>query len=237
MVARDPIADLHRRLGRGTRPKAKLRAIVRAWWSDHGFADHPASVGKRIALALLERKAIEDKVAAIIVLGELLGDQLRTADLTTFARAFARRHLEDEVVVDAFATTVLGALVEREPGRADAIRSLTQWRTAETVWQRRAVCIALARLAPQGDGIPGITDAILLVCSTVVWSHQPLDQSAVGSVLRELARAEPVCVEAFFRRYARLMSKPCARQVVAGLALTMRTELMAHHRRVTTIRR
>ncbi len=237
MVARDPIADLHRRLGRGARPKAKVRAIVLAWWSDHGFADHPATVGKRIALALLERKAIEDKVAAIIVLGELLGDQLRTADLTSFARLFARRHLEDEVVVDAFATTVLGALVEREPGRADAIRTLTQWRTADTVWQRRAMCIAFAKLAPHGDEIAGITDAILLVCSTVVWSHEPLDQSAVGRVLRELARAEPVCVEAFFRRYARLMSKPCARLVAAAFPLTMRAELMTHHHRATTIGR
>ncbi|CAN5916364.1 hypothetical protein BH11MYX3_BH11MYX3_16310 [soil metagenome] len=214
-----------------------MRSIVRGWWSDHGLADHPATVGKRIALALLERKTIEDKLAAIIVLGELLGEQLRASDLPGFARLFVRRHLEDDVIVDAFSTRVLGTLLEREAGRDEVIRSLAQWRTAETIWQRRAACVAFARLAPLGDAVPTLTDAILVLCASVVWSHEPFDQSGVALVLRELSRAEPVCVEAFIRRYARLMSKACARQAVSKLPAALRAELMADHRRATTIRR
>ena len=237
MVARDPIVDLRRRLGREPRTQAKVRSIVRAWWSDHGFAEHPASVGKRVALALLECRALEDKLAAIIVLTELLGDQLRTSDLPGFARLFAAGHLEDPVVIDLFAVKVLGTLLDREAGRAEAIRALTAWRTAETCGQRRAACVAFTRLAPRGDQVPGLTEAILVVCATVVWSHERLDQTAVGWVLRELSRAQRVSVEAFVRRYARLMSKECARQAVGTLPAASRTELMIHHRRATTIRR
>ncbi len=237
MVSRDPVADLRRRLGTAFRSPATMRSVVRAWWSEHGFADHPASVGKRVAHALLERRTIEDKLAAIIVLGELLVDQLRASDLPGFARLFARRHLEDDVIVDAFAARVLGSLLEREAGRGEVIRGLAQWRTARTIWQRRAACVAFARLAPLGDAVPTLTGAILVVCASVVWSHEAFDQSAVAVVLRELSRAEPVCVEAFIRRYARLMSKACARQAVSKLPAARRAELIAHHRRATTIRR
>jgi hypothetical protein len=237
VVAKDPIADLRRRLGRQSKSHAKVRAIVRAWWNDHGFADHPAAVGKRVAFALLERRTLEDKLAGIIVLHELIGDQLQASDLASFGRVFGARHLEDPVVVDVFGHRVLGGLLEREAGRDRVIAGLAQWRVAETCWQRRAACVALATLAPHGDTIPGLTDAILLVCATVVWSHEAADQSAVGLVLRELSRAEPVCVEAFVRRYARFMSRPCARQAVTKLSPPLRAELLAHHRRATTINR
>ena len=235
VAIRDPIADVRRRLGRAPRPAAKLRSIIRAWWSDHGFADLPASVGKRVAFALLERRGACDQLTGIIVLQQPLGEQLRASDLPGFARLFAKPHLDDAMVVDMFATNVLGTLLARETGRGDVIRGLAQWRNASTRWQRRAACLALATLAPRGDAVDGLTDAILLVCATVVWSPEAEDQSAVGMLLRELSRAEPVCTVAFFRRYARLMSRSCARTVVTKLPAPLRSELLAHHRRATTI--
>lgn len=236
MVSRDPIADVRRRLGRGPRPPAKLRAIIRAWWSEHGFAELPASVGKRVALALLERRAVEDQLTGIIVLQLPLGEQLRASDLPSFARLFAKPHLDDVMVVDQFAICVLGTLLARETGRRDVIRGLAEWRDARSKWQRRAACLALSTIAARGDAIEGLTGAILLSCATVVWSLEPEDQSAVGLVIRELSRAEPVCVEAFVRRYARLMSRACARTAVSKLAPARRAELLAHHKRATTLR-
>lgn len=237
VVLRDPIADLRRRLGRQSKPQAKVRAIIRAWWADHGFDEHPAAVGKRIALALLERRTHEDKLAGILVLHELLGDQLRVADLSSFARLFAANHIADAAVADAFGRRVLGALLARDAGRTETLRALAGWRAAETVWQRRAACLALATVAPHGDQIPNLTETILVLCAAFVWSADPADQAAVGVVLRELARGEPICVEAFIRRYARFMSKACARQAIAKLPASSRAELLAHHRRATTIRR
>jgi 3-methyladenine DNA glycosylase AlkD len=256
--ARDPVADLQRRLARaatdrarafwarylrGTAkfrgvPMAKVRELVHRWWSEHGLGDHPAAVGKRIALALIEQPMTEDKLAGILILQELLGDQLRAGDLRPFARLFHAGHLADWNVVDWFCMKVLVTLVDRVPGRADTVRAIARWCTADTTWQRRAACLAFTRLAPHGDRAhPGLTELVLRVCATVVWSSERVDQTAVGWVLRELSRGAPARVEAFYLRHARLMSKECARYAVAKLPPGRRAALLAHHRRATTLPR
>jgi 3-methyladenine DNA glycosylase AlkD len=258
VVARDPVADLKRRLARASTDRARVfwtrylrgtakfrgvpmpgvRTCVHTWWRDHGLDQHPATVGKRIAMVLIAQPMTEDKLAGILVLQELLGDQLRATDLPAFAELFASGQLADWNVVDWFCVKVLGRLLEREPGRPEVIRQLVLWRHAETIWQRRAACVAFTGLAARGDdACDGLTTAILTVCATVVWSLERFDQTAVGWVLRELARAEPARVEVFFRKFARLMSKECARHAVAKLPVARRTELLAHHKRATTIRR
>ena len=254
----DPVADLKRRLARSatdqarsfwTRylrgaarfrgvPMAKVRSTVHTWWRDHGFPDHPAAVGKRIALALIAQRMTEDKLAGILVLDEILGDQLRATDLDDFAQLFADGHLADWNVTDWFAIKVLATLLARDAGRADVARALARWRDADTTWQRRAGCVAFVKLAPAGDrALPGLVDLVLTTCATVVWSHERFDQTAVGWVLRELSLGAPDRVASFFRKHAQLMSKECARYAVAKLPPPQRAALLAHHKRATTLRR
>jgi 3-methyladenine DNA glycosylase AlkD len=235
----DPVADLKRRLARFRgAPIPKVRTCMRAWWADHGFADHPATVGKRIAIALIEQRMVEEKIAGILILHDMLGDQLRATDLPSFARLFEYDHLADAVVVDWFCAKVLVTLVDRAPNRIDVARALAGWRDSETMWQRRAACLAFLKLAPDGDeAMPGLVGIILTICATVVWSHERFDQTAVGVVLRELTRSDPERVELFFRRYALLMSKECARLVVSKFPLAVRAILLAHHKRAISIHR
>lgn len=234
--ALDPVADLRRRLAH--RRRRSLRTIVVPWWSEHGLGDHPAAVGKRIALALLEQKQREHKLAGILVLEELLADHLRASDLPAFSRLFEKRRLADGDVVDCFAIKVLGTLLRRVRGRDEAARALAQWRTAETAWQRRAACLAFTALAPQGESaLPGFTQLVFTVCSTVVWSTERVDQTAVGWLLRELARAEPTRVEAFVRRHARFMSRECVRLSIEKLPTARQADVLAHWKRATTLRR
>lgn len=236
----DPVADLRRRLARAggdALPVGKIRSCVRRWWSDHGLDAHPATVGKRIAVVLIEQRSSAHKLAGTLVL-EHIGDQLRATDVPVFGRLFGGGHLAAFDVVDRFALDVLGALLDREAGQADAARAIAAWRSAETAWQRRAACVAFTRVAANGDtAVPGLTSMILGVCATVVWSPMRCDQTAVGWVLRELARAEPDRVEAFFLRHARFMSRACAKLAVAKLPPESRTELLARHTRATTLRR
>src|SRR5687768_16086640 len=96
----DPVADLQSRLAR--MPLQKLRGCVRSWWSEHGFGEHPAAVGKRVALALIEQPREPTKLAGIFVLHEQLATQLRASDLAAFAQLFAKGHLADWTVVDSF---------------------------------------------------------------------------------------------------------------------------------------
>lgn len=253
-VSIDPVADLRVRLARESTdqarafwtrylkgagsfhgvPMAKVRTIVRAWWTDHGLDVHPASVGKRVAIALIEQPTIEEKLAGILVLQDLLGSHLRATDLPAFARLFATGHLAEWNVVDWFIMKVLVSLLDRPQGRRDVVRAIASWRSAETMWQRRAACLAFVKVAPQGE--TSVTEAVLTICTTVVWSHERHDQTAVGSVLRELSRAEPERVEAFVRRHGLLMSKDGVRLAVAKFNAAKRAELLAHHKRATSLR-
>lgn len=208
------------------------------WWSDHGLGEHPAAVGKRIALALLEQTSVDDKLAGILILEDILADHLRATDLPAFADLFARKRLGDGTVVDAFGVKVLGTLLHRVRGRADVARALAQWRTADSGAQRRAACAAFTALAPQGDvALPGLTQLIFTVCSTIVWSPERSDQTAAGWLLHELSRAEPTRVEAFVRRHARFLSRECARHAIGRLAPARQQDLLAHWKRATTLGR
>jgi hypothetical protein len=227
----DPVADLHRRLAR--RPG---KETVHGWWADHGLGAHPAAVGKRVALALIEQRGDDDKLAGIFVLHELLGDHLRAADLQSFERLFSDGHLEEGAIVDAFGVRVLGTLLHRVRGRADVARALAAWRNADTAWQRRAACAAMTALAAQGDeALDGLAQLIFQMCSAIVWSPDRIDQTAVGWLLRELSRGEPTRVDGFVRRHARFMSRECIRLAVEKLV--RKPDLLKHWNRATTLRR
>src|SRR5688500_6224828 len=139
--ALDPVADLGRRLA-GSAATTTLRTLVVRWWDEQGLAEHPPAVGKRIARALLEQPREGSKQAGVIVLQELLADHLRTTDLPVFEKLFAADALTDGNVVDWFAVKVLGTMLLRVRGRAEVARALASWRNAESIWQRRAACVA-----------------------------------------------------------------------------------------------
>lgn len=231
----DPVADLRGRLQSVAR--SKVRGCVRTWWDDHGLGEHPATVGKRVALALIEQPQRSDKLAGIAVLHDQLGAHLRSTDLAAFAQLFSRGHLAEPTTVDPFISKVLVTLLDRAPGRRDVVRTLVQWRSADTTWQRRAACLAFTKLAPHGDAAsPNLVEQVLIICTTVVWSHEEPDQTAVGCVLRELSRAEPARIERFVRKHALLMSKACAKHAVAKFPASLRAELLAHCKSARSLR-
>lgn len=239
----DPVADLRRRLARiavaegGPVALAPLRRCVRAWWKAHELGAHPAIVGKRVALALLDERAADGRRAGMLVLAEQLGEQLRAADLMDCARLFDGDALAEPGLVELFARTVLTTLLVHAPGRRDAARALAGWRDAGSADQRRAACLGLAGVLERVDGEHvGLVEPTLAVCTTVVWSPDPREQGAVGVLLRALSHGEPARVEAFVRRHAHLMSRAAVRRAVDRLPAAQRSALLAHHRRATTPR-
>lgn len=235
-LALDPVADLTRRLA--ARDRTALRRCVRRWWRDQALGEHPAVVGKRIGLALLEQPDASAKLAGVVVLHELLADHLRASDLAAFEALFAGGALADRSVVDAFALGVLGTMLDDVNGRANVARAIASWRAADTMWQRRAACVAFTALAAQGEAaLPGLVQHVFALCAAVVWSPEHVDQTAVGWLLCELSRVEPTRVETFFRRHARFMSRACARRAVAKLPVARQKDLLAHWKRATSLAR
>ncbi|MDX2090449.1 MAG: DNA alkylation repair protein [Kofleriaceae bacterium] len=236
--ALDPLADLLRRTTklRGA-PRGAFAACVRAWWREHELAAHPTSVAKRIALLLLEEPRAEPKQAAIALLAQHLGEHLCESDLPAFERLFSDGHLAEPVAVDGFSLHVLGTLLAREQGRSEVARVIASWREADVEWQRRAACLAFSAFAARAADPPAqVIDRAFALCAAVVWSPGRVDQTAVGATLRELGRVDPLRVEAFVRRHARFMSKECARASIARLPASVRAELLAHHKRATSLR-
>jgi 3-methyladenine DNA glycosylase AlkD len=232
--ALDPVADLRRRLPK--RGRRSVRAVTLQWWRDQRLAEHPAVVGKRIALALVEQRSTELRNAGIVALSELLAEDLRVGDVPAFGGLV--EGLTDGAVVDAFAIKVLGTLLRRVHGRPDVARALAQWRLAESAWQRRAACVAFTTLASRGDSaLPGLPQLVFTLCSTVLWSRDRADQTAAGWLLRELSRAEPTRVEAFVRRHARFMSREAIRHAIEKLPASRQEDLLAHWKRATTLPR
>lgn len=211
MAVDDPVADLKRRSRRETRP-------VRAWWRDHELDSVPMPTCRKLVAAVIE----EVPRQALAVLHQMR-DQLRVTDLPLLARV---AEPDPRPVV-----RLLANMLARDEGRAELAIALGRWRDDP---HRAAACLALATIAPRGEqAFAGFVELALSVCATCVWSHVEGDQRAVGVLLGKLAEAAPTRVEAFVRRYARLMTRTCVRNAIAHLPA--RDELLALHRRATSI--
>jgi 3-methyladenine DNA glycosylase AlkD len=218
-----------------------VRKAVHAWFKEERLGEH-LSVGqqKDLALTLLKEDYSEDKLAGILFLQEILlpaGALDWHSDLPRFARLFDEGYICDWSICDWFCVKVLGSLVERQ-GEACA-RAISQWREANSVWQRRASVVAFANLAKDGDqNFPGFTEMVLENCTNLLGSQERFVQTGVGWVLRELSRSDggriKGFVEANLDRFSREALKNAIKYVppeVAGRLLRAHLSCTARGRR------
>jgi hypothetical protein len=131
-----------------------VRKAVHAWFEEERLGEH-LSVGQQmdLALMLLEEDYVEDKLAGVRFLQEILLPAAALdwrSDLPRLARLLDQGYIQDWNVCDWFCVKVLGPLVEQQ-GEACA-RAISEWRGANSVWQRRASVVAFVNLASKGDG-------------------------------------------------------------------------------------
>jgi 3-methyladenine DNA glycosylase AlkD len=187
-----------------------VRKAVHAWFEEERLGEH-LSMGqqKDLAVMLLEEDYTEDKLAGILFLQEILlpaGALDWRSDLPRFARLFDGGYIGDWSICDWLCVKVLGPLVEQQ-GEACA-RAISEWRGAQSVWQRRASVAAFVNLASKGDqNFPGFTEMVLDNCSYLLGSQERFAQTGVGWILRELSRSDHgrviVFVEANVDRFSR----------------------------------
>ncbi len=185
-----------------------IRTAVHAWFEQVG---EYLSVGqqKDLALMLLEEDHTEDKIAGVLFLQEILlpeGALDWHSELPRFARLFHDGYISDWSICDWLCVKVLGPLVEQQ-GESCA-RTISEWREADSLWQRRASVVAFANLARKGDqNFPSFTGMVLDNCSHLLGSQERFVQTGVGWVLRELSRSDQGrvigFVEANLERFSR----------------------------------
>ena len=199
-------------------PMAAVRAAVHETWAEHGVDRAPRDEQIELALRLFSERFSEDKLAGVLVLGERLLPALTLADVPRLARPFADGSIADWSTCDWYCVKVLGPFVAAGDDRRERAEAIAAWRSAETLWQRRAAAVAFVNLAPRGEEFfAGFTALVLWVCAANVRDPARFSQTSVGWVLRELSRAEPQAVAAFVAAHAGEMSPEARRTATAKL--------------------
>jgi 3-methyladenine DNA glycosylase AlkD len=202
-----------------------VRTAAHGWFEGVRLAEH-LSVGqqKDLALMLLEEDYTEDKLAGVLFLQEILlpaGALDWHSEVPRFARLFDRGYIRDWSICDWFCVKVLGPLIEQQ-GEACA-RAISEWRKADSVWQRRASVVTFVNLAGKGDRtFPGFTEMVLENCSRLLGSQERFAQTGVGGILRELSRSDQgrgiKFVEANQARFSREALKNAIKYLPPGVA-------------------
>lgn len=173
-----------------------------------------------VALELLRVRGTEDKLAGMIWIQEILvpGGVLDSkAEVSEWARLFDQGHVADWNVCDWFCVKVLGPLIARE-GRPMA-EAIGNWRTAPSLWRRRASAVAFVNLAKKGDDFfAGFTKLVLRSCDALLRDQARFSQTGAGWVLRELARSDPEGVAAFVRDRKEQFSKETFKSATKGMS-------------------
>ncbi len=114
---------------------------------------------------------------------------------------------------------VLGRFVDSGYDRRARAEAIAGWRTAATLWQRRAAAASFVNLAPQGERFfDGFPDLLLTVCAANVADPARFSQTSVGWLLRELSKADPGRVQEFVDEHRGRMSREALKAATARLA-------------------
>jgi 3-methyladenine DNA glycosylase AlkD len=209
-----------------------VRKAMHAWFEEERLGEY-LTVGqqKDLALMLLEEDYSEDKLAGVLFLQEILlpeGALDWRSDLPRFARLFDQGYIRDWSICDWFCVKVLGPLVEQQ-GEPCA-RAISEWREADSVWQRRASVVAFANLAKEGDQyFPGFTGMVLDNCSHLLESQERFAQTGVGWILRELSCSDQGRVVGFVEANLGRFSREALRNVTKYLPPEVKERLLQAH--------
>jgi 3-methyladenine DNA glycosylase AlkD len=181
---------------------AGIRAAVNATWREHALDGLATIDALDLAHAWFARPHSEDKLAAVLVLGERIPGRLELAHVPALARPFEVGWLADWNVVDWMAVKGIAPFLRDRPDTCERLAAIAGWAQAPGLWQRRAAAVALVPLAPLGDAVcPGFVDTALVVCAAnVAASRERWAHTGPGWLLRELSIAAPDAVRAFIER-------------------------------------
>jgi 3-methyladenine DNA glycosylase AlkD len=209
-----------------------IRAAVHTWFEEEQLGKLlSVEQQKDLALTLLEEDHAEDKLAGVLFLQEILlpeGALDWRSDLPRFARLFDEGYIRDWSICDWFCVKVLGPLVEQQ-GEPCA-RAISEWRGAQSVWQRRASVVAFANLARKGDQtFAGFTEMMLNDCSRLLGSQERFAQTGVGWVLRELSRSDQGRVIGFVEANLDRFSREALKNAIKYLPPEVKERLLRAH--------
>lgn len=214
-------------------PMAGIRSAVHHWWREDGPADLSLSEQKSLAIQLFEGTPCEDKLAGILALEEILLGDLNLDDISRLGSLFERRLIADWNTCDWFCVKVLGKLAARDLPSPDFTQAITVWRSAKTLWQRRASNVAFINLATRGDAnFEGFTRLMLETCAITVQCDERFAQTGVGWLLRQLSEADRAAVLGFTRENLPRLSREAIQSILKHMPRNEQTRMMKEYNQV-----
>jgi 3-methyladenine DNA glycosylase AlkD len=162
-----------------------IRSLLHQW--------HRHSVKNRLdteqqivlALELIRQKYTEDKLAGIIFLQEILlpaGAIQCEREIDRFAELFRAGSINDWNVCDWFCVKVLGPMIQDEGKRCASL--ISEWRSAENLWQARASLVAFVKVAKDSSFYPMVQKS----CMALIKREERFAKTAVGWILRDISK-------------------------------------------------
>jgi 3-methyladenine DNA glycosylase AlkD len=195
------------------------KAIARAHRDDWSVDDAGAFAEVLMADRYLEVKALGIEV------------------LACYQRAFAPRHLRvwkrwlannwsaNWATTDGVCGMLLGPLLIAHPALVAHTRA---WSRHRNLWVRRASVVSIIGLARRGQAL----DSAYAMASVLHADHEDLIQKAVGWMLREAGKADPVRLEHYLRANGPRIPRTTLRYAIERFPPAKRKDLLTVTRRV-----
>ena len=190
---------------------ADIRTEVRRWHKE--FVSDTIAINQQpeTALMLIRESYTEEKLAGILFLQEILlpaGAVNCKFHLQKFAELFSGNYIYDWNVCDWFCIKVLGPLIEsRGASCADAV---SQWRTAENLWQARASVVPFVYLVQTKSYFSEIKKS----CGVLIKRDERFAKTAAGWILREISKTDPGFIANLFEDNLKYFSAESLRNAV-----------------------
>jgi 3-methyladenine DNA glycosylase AlkD len=190
--------------------KAIYRAHRGAWTIDRALP---------LADALIRDDHLEMKGVGIELLACYRAD-FTPRLLSVWKRWLAQGHSNNWATTDGICGSLIGPLVLASPALVPRVAA---WSRHRNMWVRRASAVGLIASARRGSAL----DAVYGVAKRLHGDREDLIQKAVGWMLREAGKADPVRLEGYLRANVTLIPRSTFRYAIERFDESRRRRLMA----------
>ncbi len=195
----------------------RVRALARRIVGEH--PEWTVAEAMAFAEALMPDPVLEVKGLAVEVVARYRRT-FKLAHLTTWKRWLASDYAANWATTDAMCGMLIGLLLIRHPDLADRLRS---WSRSRNLWVRRASAVGL---------LPGIRRRLFInqgfeTALTLHPDREDLIHKAVGWLLRELSKVEPVRVEQHLLTHRGAIPRTTVRYALERFPVAAKKRLLA----------
>jgi len=188
----------------------EIFAMVRPAWA------LPQAV--RFCDTLMRSRFLEAKGAGIVLLARFHGhydERLLDAVYGWLDAGFC----DNWATTDVLSTRVVAQLLRRRPG---LLEELQGWTRSDCMWVRRAAAVSLTPLARHGEHL----DAAYRVAAALLGDAEDLMHKAVGWLLRECGKTDPLRLESFLLAHGPRIPRTALRYAVERFPEAQRRRIL-----------